>query len=155
MLTGLPPFVSVVGLFVNPEPEQVRAVLEQVPLDLLQFHGDEASEFCQQFGRPWIKAIRAESPQRILERLQSRFRGARGLLVDAYDPHLYGGTGKTFDWALIPAERPLPLVLAGGLNSANVAAAVRRVRPWAVDVSGGVRAGQGHQGPQPYSRFHK
>lgn len=142
ILRHLPPFVSSVGLFVNAEPAWIREVLAQVPLDLLQFHGDEAPDDCARFGRPWLKAVRVRSRDDI-ETAFSTYRDAKGLLVDAFDPALYGGTGKAFDWSLIPQRRPLPLVLAGGLDSVNVADAVRQVRPWAVDVSGGVERAKG------------
>lgn len=138
----VPAFVTVVGLFVNPEPEAVEEVLTSVPLDLLQFHGDESPEFCAQFGRRWIKAIRVREAGQI-ERAFEDYGNASGLLVDAWDPDRYGGTGKAFNWQLIPRERPLPLILAGGLSSDNVSAAVEQVRPWAVDVSGGVEKGKG------------
>ena len=149
-----PPFVSVVGLFVNPETEWVRKVLQEVPLDLLQFHGDESAEFCESFGRPWIKAIRVGGPEDVAAAFD-RYRAARGILVDAYHPDRYGGTGQVFDWQLIPAERPLPLILAGGLEPGNVARAVRQVRPWAVDVSGGVEAAKGVKDARRISEFIK
>ncbi|MDX1633129.1 MAG: phosphoribosylanthranilate isomerase [Marinobacter sp.] len=134
---AIPSFVSVVGLFVNPTEARVRQVQAAVPLDLLQFHGDETPEFCQSFHQRWIKAVRVQR-QADIEAAFRAYHNASGLLVDAYDPQLYGGTGQGFDWSLIPATRPLPLILAGGLNSANVARAIEQVRPWAVDVSGGV-----------------
>lgn len=142
ILRRLPPFVTSVGLFVNADPAWIRAVLDQVPLDLLQFHGDETPDYCAQFGRPWLKAVRVRSREDI-EAAFSTYCNAKGLLVDAFDPMLYGGTGTAFDWSLIPRQRPLPLVLAGGLDSVNVADAVRQVRPWAVDVSGGVEREKG------------
>lgn len=142
LIAATPAFVTTVGLFVNPQADEVRAVLDAVPLDLLQFHGDESAEFCRQFGRPWIKAVRVQSSEQIVAAFDL-YPDASGLLVDAYDPALFGGSGKTFDWSLIPDLRPLPLILAGGLNSANVAAAIRLTRPWAVDVSGGVEASKG------------
>jgi len=138
----VPPFVSVVGLFVNPEGDWVRKVLKEVPLDLLQFHGDEPPDFCASFARPWIKAVRVSDEDDAPRGFQA-YRAARGILVDAYHPDRYGGTGQVFDWALIPAERPMPMILAGGLTPANVAGAVREVRPWAVDVSGGVEISRG------------
>lgn len=138
----VPAFVSVVGLFVNPEASWVREVLARVPLDLLQFHGDEEAAFCGQFGRRWIKAVRVRRREDI-EAAFRTYHNASGLLVDAYDPNLFGGTGNGFDWALIPEQRPLPVILAGGLTPANVGRAIEQVRPWAVDVSGGVE----HEGP--------
>ncbi|MEX0603891.1 MAG: phosphoribosylanthranilate isomerase [Marinobacter sp.] len=139
---SVPAFVNVVGLFVNPTKAFIEGVLAQVPLDTLQFHGDEPPEFCHQFGRRWIKAVRVQSEADIVNAFDT-YRKAAGILVDAYDPQRYGGTGKGFDWTLIPAERPLPLILAGGLDSDNVARAIEQVRPWAVDVSGGVEREKG------------
>jgi len=139
IVAALPPFVTTVGLFVDAPPEQIAALLEQVPLDMLQFHGDESPEYCAAFQRPWIKALRMRDgvdPRAEADRYGAA--GARGLLVDSYVPGVPGGTGERFDWDRLPADPPLPLVLAGGLDPANVAEAVRRVRPWAVDVSGGV-----------------
>ncbi len=141
---SIPAFVSVVGLFVNPDPVFVREVIDQVPLDLLQFHGDESAAFCSQFERRWIKAVRVQHEDDVAAAFE-RYAQAAGILVDAYDPQLYGGTGKSFDWQMIPKERPLPLILAGGLNSDNVARAVAEVHPWAVDVSGGVEARKGQK----------
>ena len=136
LLTRIPAFVTTVGLFVNAAPDEVRAVLTQVPLDLLQFHGDEDASYCRQFGRPWIKAARMRPGFDLLE-YATRFEGAAGLLLDAFVEG-YGGGGKTFDWSLIPAQLPLPVILSGGLHVENVEAAVNAVRPWAVDVSSGV-----------------
>lgn len=149
---ALPPLIAPVGLFVNPSPELVRQVLTQVPLAWLQFHGDEDAEFCAQFGRPYLKAIRVQDPETVSRGFR-HFPAAAGLLVDAYDPGRYGGTGQTFNWAWLPQERPRPLMLAGGLTPMNVADAVRRVRPWAVDVSGGVEAGKGLKDPEKIRQF--
>lgn len=154
LVRRVPAFVSVVGLFVNPAHQEVEAVLEKVPLDLLQFHGDETAAFCATFARRWIKAIRVREPGQI-ERAFDEYRASSGLLVDAWDPEKYGGTGKAFNWDLIPTERPLPLILAGGLSSANVFAAVNQVKPWAVDVSGGVEQGKGIKDCQKISHFIK
>ena len=139
IIAALPPFVTAVGLFVNMPADQVSALLERVPLDMLQFHGDESPDYCASFQRSWIKALRMRDgvdPRAEADRY--RAAGARGLLVDSYVPGVPGGTGERFDWDRLPADPSLPLVLAGGLDPANVAEAVRRVRPWAVDVSGGV-----------------
>ncbi|HXU94711.1 MAG TPA: phosphoribosylanthranilate isomerase [Gallionella sp.] len=138
----LPPFVTTVGLFVDAEPAFVRDVLAAVPLDLLQFHGDESPEYCAQFGRPYLKAIRVKSGVDLLQ-CAARFSTAKALLLDAYVAGVPGGTGATFDWELIPKELPLPVILSGGLEPENVAAAVERVRPYAVDVSSGVEAAKG------------
>lgn len=134
---SLPPFVTVVGLFVNAEPELVREVMANVPLDLLQFHGDESREFCEQFSKPYLKAIRVNAEVDLLQ-CASDFRSAKGLLLDAHVDGIPGGTGTSFDWTLIPRELPVPVVLSGGLASGNVLTAVKQVQPYAVDVSSGV-----------------
>jgi phosphoribosylanthranilate isomerase len=139
---ALPPFVSAVGLFVNTEAAFVHAVLASVPLDILQFHGDEPAEFCAQFAKPYLKAIRVKAGVDLLQ-CASDFRSAKGLLLDAHVEGIAGGTGATFDWALIPKQLPLPVILSGGLNVGNVAAAIKQVRPYAVDVSSGVEASKG------------
>lgn len=138
----VPPFMTVVGLFVNPSAEFVREVLAQVPLDVLQFHGEEAPEFCAQFGRPYLKAIRVKTGVDLVQ-YASRYASAQGLLLDAYVEGTQGGTGESFDWALIPHDLPLPVILSGGLHAGNVAASIKQVRPYAVDVSSGVEAAKG------------
>jgi phosphoribosylanthranilate isomerase len=140
LAAAIPPFVSVVGLFVNAEPGLVREAMASVPLDLLQFHGDETPEFCAQFSHPFLKAIRVSAGVDLLQ-CAFEFRGARGLLLDTHVQGIPGGTGTAFDWALIPESLRLPVVLSGGLDAENVAAAVTQVRPYAVDVSSGVEAG--------------
>ncbi len=142
IVAALPPFVTTVGLFVDAAPEAVRAVLASVPLDLLQFHGDETDEYCRQFSRPYLKALRVQ-PSDDLNALAARWPGASGILLDSYQRGVPGGTGEVFDWSLIPAQRNWQLILAGGLDTANVADAVARCRPWAVDVSGGVEQSKG------------
>jgi len=139
---ALPPFVTTVGLFVNPAAEQVEAVLNEVHLDVLQFHGDEPPEFCAGFGVPYLKAIRVKAGVDLVQ-CAIRYQQAQGLLLDAYVEGTPGGTGQSFDWELIPAGLPLPVILSGGLEPANIADAIRRVRPWAVDVSSGVEASKG------------
>jgi phosphoribosylanthranilate isomerase len=146
---ALPPFITVVGLFVDPTADEVNAALDVVPLDLLQFHGREPPDLCRAFGRPYLKAIAVDSTGDLLESV-SPYDDAAGLLFDA--PPLFGvpgGTGRTFDWSRLPATLPRPLVLSGGLNVANVAGAVRLVRPWAVDVSSGVEASGADGRPLP------
>ncbi len=138
----LPPFVTTVGLFVNPAAEQVEAALNEVRLDVLQFHGDEPPEFCASFGVPYLKAIRVKAGVDLVQ-CAIRYQEAQGLLLDAYVEGTPGGTGQSFDWALIPSGLPLPVILSGGLEPASVAEAIRRVRPWAVDVSSGVEASKG------------
>lgn len=141
LVLEVPPFVTTVGLFVNAEAAAVRAVLAAVPLQLLQFHGDEDAAYCRQFGRPYIKAARMRPGLDLLEYATS-FPDACGLLLDAYVEG-YGGAGQVFDWRLIPDRLPLPVILAGGLAADNIEAAIRAVRPWAVDVSSGVECGKG------------
>jgi phosphoribosylanthranilate isomerase len=131
------PFVTVVGLFVNSRPELVERALDAVPLNLLQFHGNETPADCERFARPYIKALRMK-PGVDIEGIAKLYKSARGILLDAYRQGIPGGTGEVFDWDQIPAAIEQPLVLAGGLNPTNVAAAVAKVSPWAVDVSGGV-----------------
>ena len=137
----VPPFVSIVGLFVNPERDFVREALAKVPLQVLQFHGDEQETNCLGFGLPYIKAARMR-PGLDLLKYAACFPEAQGLLVDAFVEG-YGGGGETFDWSLIPPELPVPLILSGGLHAGNVAEAIRHVQPWAVDVSSGVEAAKG------------
>lgn len=139
---ALPPFVTTVGLFVNPDAADVRAALGALRLDLLQFHGDETPAFCASFGVPYLKAVRVK-PGVDLIQYAIRFRGAKGLLLDAFVEGKAGGTGESFDWKLIPDDLPLPVILSGGLGPANVKAAIEQVRPWAVDVSSGVEASKG------------
>ena len=141
-LAGMaPPFVSVVGLFVNAEARQVSELLAAVPIHLLQFHGDEDEAYCRQFGRPYIKAARMRPGLDLLQYAAS-FPSAQAILVDAFVEG-YGGSGKSFDWNLIPNSMSKPLVLSGGLDADNVGEAIRRVRPAAVDVSSGVEAAKG------------
>ena len=135
---AVPAFVTVVGLFVDPPPEAVRAVLNAVPLDLLQFHGSERADLCASFGRPYIKAVPVKPGVDLLQ-YAARYGDAHGLLFDTFEPGgLPGGTGKTFDWNALPAELQRPLILSGGLTPQNVGAAIRTARPWATDVSSGV-----------------
>jgi len=137
----VPPFVILVGLFVNESKLTVRRVMEAVPIQLLQFHGEEEESFCRSFHAPYVKAARVR-PGLDLVKYAESYPSAQGLLFDAWVEG-YGGGGKTFDWSLIPRNLPLPLVLSGGLDADNVAGAVRSVRPWAVDVSSGVEAAKG------------
>ena len=152
LAAALPPFVSVVGLFVNAEAALVREVLAQVPLDLLQFHGDESPEYCAQFAMPYLKAIRVKAGVDLLQ-CASDFCTAKGLLLDAHVEGIPGGTGATFDWSLIPKHLPLPVILSGGLAAENVAAAIKQVQPYAVDVSSGVEVGKGIKDAAKIARF--
>jgi phosphoribosylanthranilate isomerase len=135
---AMPPFVTIVGLFVDPAPDEVRAVLSAVAVDVLQFHGAEAPALCRAFGRPYLKALAVAEGADLLESAAA-YGDAAGILLDAPPAEgLPGGTGRSFDWSLVPVRLPRPLVLSGGLDPGNVAEAIRRVRPWAVDVSSGV-----------------
>ena len=138
----LPPFVTTVGLFVNAEIAEVSQIADQVSLDLIQFHGDEDNAQCMMAGRPFIKALRVK-PGLDIRQAMTAFPDARGILLDAYRPGVPGGTGEVFDWDLIPADAAAEITLAGGLTPENVAQAVQQVRPFAVDVSGGVEASPG------------
>lgn len=138
----LPPFVTTVGVFVDPAPEFVNEVLRVIPLALLQFHGDESPPFCGMFRAPYIKGVRVRKGVDLLQ-YAARFRDAVGLLLDAFVAGDHGGTGQAFDWTLIPPSLPLPVILSGGLDATNVEDAIRRVRPWAVDVSSGVEIDKG------------
>lgn len=137
----VPPFVARVGLFVNAEAAAVREILTAVPLDVLQFHGEEEAAYCAQFGRPYLKAARVRPGLDLLEFARA-FPTAQGLLLDAW-VEAYGGVGQSFDWSLIPANLPLPVILSGGLHAGNVGEAINEVHPWAVDVSSGVEAAKG------------
>ena len=138
---ALPPFVSSIALFVNPSTEEVQRVLETVRPEALQFHGEETPEFCERFGVPYLKACRVRPGVDLLEYLRP-YSGASGWLADAY-VEAYGGTGTSFDWSVVPQQRPRPLVLSGGLTCDNVGDAIRIVRPWGVDVSSGVESAKG------------
>ncbi len=141
LMRALPPFVMSVGLFVDAAANEVTQTLAQARVDLLQFHGDETPDYCRRISRdcgvPYLKALRVRHGLDLLQYARD-YHDAKGLLLDAYIEGTHGGTGATFDWALIPKNLPLPVVLSGGLTPENVAAAVRAVRPWAVDVSSGV-----------------
>jgi phosphoribosylanthranilate isomerase len=152
LLREMPPFVQSVGLFVDAEPAFVESVLRVAALDLLQFHGDETAAECARYGRPYIKAIRVNADTDLLK-CAADFEGARGLLLDAFVPGVPGGTGERFDWNLIPPGLPKPMVLSGGLTPGNVAAAVRSVKPWAVDVSSGVEVSKGVKDAQKMAQF--
>ncbi|HVL37441.1 MAG TPA: phosphoribosylanthranilate isomerase [Burkholderiales bacterium] len=152
---ALPPFVQTVALFVNPDAAQVAQVIGRLRPSLLQFHGEETPQFCAQFGTPYVKACRVRSGQSreadLLEYLRPFSRAAAWLL----DSHVaeYGGIGESFDWSLVPASRERPLILSGGLSRENVAEAIRRVRPWGVDVSSGVESAKGVKDPARIAAF--
>jgi phosphoribosylanthranilate isomerase len=138
---ALPPFVQAVALFVNADAAQIAQVIGRVHPAMLQFHGEETPAFCGQFGLPYVKACRVAQGVDLLEYLRP-FSAASGWLLDAHVEE-YGGVGATFDWSRVPPRLARPLVLSGGLTKDNVAAAVRRVKPWAVDVSSGVESAKG------------
>ena len=138
----LPPFVSVVGLFVDESAKIIDSTLSMVSMDVIQFHGNENSGFCRQFHRPYIKAIRVTEATNF-HQLADDYFDAKALLLDAFVEGVPGGTGKCFDWSLIPKDYPLPLVLAGGLTPENVSLAIKSAEPSGVDVSGGIEMSKG------------
>ncbi|ABO57426.1 Phosphoribosylanthranilate isomerase [Burkholderia sp. KJ006] len=152
-----PPFVSVVGLFVNATEAEIEAVVRDVPLTMLQFHGDETPQQCEALGRaarlPWLRAVRVGPSTQPADLVESdlHYSKARGLLFDTLVPD-YGGSGKVFDWSLIPAELAHRAVLSGGLNAQNVGDAIRRLRPFAVDVSSGIEVA-GAKGVKDHARM--
>jgi len=150
---SLPPFVTVVGLFMNPTEEEVREALKVVPINLLQFHGEESPAFCDQFDTPYIKVLRMRENVNIIAFAQE-YSNASGILLDTYHEK-GGGSGESFDWNLIPEEVSFPLILAGGLNPENVAAAIEKVKPYAVDVSSGVESGPAVKDHKKIEQFIK
>ena len=138
----LPPFITKVGLFVNAEPKEVFEAINMLPLDLLQFHGEESSEYCEQFNKPWIKAIRVNTMTDIKKQVKD-YHNAQGILLDTYVEGIQGGTGSQFDWSLIPSDLNKPIILAGGLTCDNITQAINQIRPYAVDTSGGVEIAKG------------
>jgi phosphoribosylanthranilate isomerase len=142
VLAGVPPLVTSVGVFVNPSLEELRDVVGRVPLDLVQFHGEEDPGLCAAAGRPWIKAVGMHDGVDV-HAMAKRYAGARGLLLDTFSARHKGGTGVAFDWSLVPREIDKPVLLAGGLEAGNVAAAIEAVQPYAVDVNGGVESSPG------------
>jgi phosphoribosylanthranilate isomerase len=150
----LPPFVTKVALFVDHEEEQILQILSSLPIDIIQFHGEESPRFCESFGYPYIKALRVSADSRLLEE-SSRYGSAAGILLDSYVRGVAGGTGMVFDWSRIPTTILQPLVLAGGLNADIVGDAIRTVRPYAVDVSSGVEREKGIKDHQAMERFIK
>lgn len=148
---GLTAFVTKVALFVDPDVANVSRCLDAVSVDIIQFHGDETPEFCSQFGKPYIKAVRMK-PDTDLAQLAEAYASADALLLDTYQPGVPGGTGTTFDWSLI-SQIDKPIILAGGLKVDNVAEAIKQVQPFAVDVSGGVEAEKGIKSHDKISAF--
>ena len=142
IIEALPPFVNRVGLFVNANPSFVDEILCEVPLDTLQFHGDESVLDCTQYQMTSIKSLRVK-PETSVEEIAESFSSANALLLDSYSPSSYGGTGESFDWSLACVSISLPIILAGGLNAENVSEAVQQVKPYAVDASSGVESAPG------------
>ena len=142
IIAALPPFVTTVGLFVNASRCELGEILDAVPLDLLQFHGDETPADCEGYHRPWIKALRVKVGDDIAASCKA-YAGASGILLDTYVEGVPGGTGEAFDWSLVPKDLSKPIILAGGLSATNVAQAIAQVHPYAVDVSGGVEQSKG------------
>ena len=138
----LPTFVLRVGLFVNPSKNEVLSAISDSRINMIQFHGDENEEFCNQFNLPYIKAVAFRDDLNLLEYCKL-YTSSSAILVDTYSEKLRGGTGKTFDWDLLPKELPLPIIIAGGLDSANVSLLIKTLNPYGVDVSGGVEREKG------------
>ena len=138
----LPSFVLRVGLFVNASKEEVLSAISDSSVNVLQFHGDEDEQFCNQFNLPYIKAISFQDGVNLLEYCKL-FTSSSAILIDTYSENMRGGTGKTFNWDLLPKELPLPLIIAGGLDSGNVSSLINSINPYGVDVSGGVESDKG------------
>lgn len=154
IIDELPPFISTVGLFVDATRKDINRVLSNVNLDMLQFHGAESQMDCLGYDRPFIKAIRVRPDMDIIRQVEIYDKSA-GLLLDTYVEGVPGGTGRTFNWDIIPADVDKPLILAGGLNIENVVDAIRRVQPYAVDVSGGVESAAGIKDSELLATFIK
>lgn len=154
IIAKLPAFVTSVALFVNPDKALVEKVISDTRVDLLQFHGDESAAFCEQFSRPYIKAIRVKAGGDVLAQAQQH-PAAKAVLLDSYVKNVPGGTGVAFDWSLIPSGLEQPIILAGGLNPANVGEAASQPGIWAVDVSGGVEESKGVKSPALIKSFCK
>jgi len=151
IIAGLPPFISIVALFVDAEPEQVQECLATLAIDIVQFHGDESAEYCEQFNKPYLKAIRMREGVDLTQ-LVNDYPSASAILLDSYQQDMPGGTGHTFDWNLL-SDINKPVILAGGLNKDNVAIAIEKVQPYAVDVSSGVERSKGMKDQQKIRAF--
>lgn len=152
IISALPAFVTVVALFVDEQEPQIRKVLNQIPIDCIQFHGDEPADACRIYNRPYIKAIRMKQGLDVLATAM-QYYDASALLLDAYHPGVKGGSGSQFDWDLIPDDCPLPVILAGGLQVENVKQAIKTVRPYALDISSGVEIAKGLKGATKMTAF--
>ncbi len=154
IIEALPPFVTTVGLFVNPELEFINTILNKIPIDRLQFHGEELPDFCQSFRKPYLKALRMKPKANVHEFFEN-YTKASAILLDAYVQGVKGGTGTTFDWQQIPNNLSKPIILAGGLTVNNVAQAISKVKPYAVDVSGGIEKEKGIKDEEKMALFIK
>lgn len=152
IIRKLPPFVSRVGLFVNADPEEIAAVVGDVALDTVQYHGAESPAECAKLNQPYIKAVRM-APGVDLTQQAKAYAGASALLIDTFEPGLMGGTGDIFDWALVPATLSKPIILAGGLKPLNVARAIKTVRPYGIDVSTGIEREKGIKDSEKMNQF--
>jgi phosphoribosylanthranilate isomerase len=146
------PFVTVVGLFVNATPDNIRQIIDTVPVGLLQFHGNEDNDLCKSFGLPFIKSIAMQEGMDTGPRME-RYPDAAGFLLDAWQPQSHGGGGETFDWKTIPESFPAPMILAGGLTHGNISTAIKMTRPYAVDVSSGVESAKGIKSADKIAAF--
>ena len=146
------PFVTVTALFVDASAEYVNSVLKEVPVNLLQFHGEESREYCEQFSKPYIKALRVSEKTDIPQKIKE-FSSASGVLLDTYVKGIPGGTGEVFNWQLVPEGLEKPVIIAGGLNATNVVEAIQTTSPYAVDVSGGVEASPGIKDKEKVQNF--
>jgi phosphoribosylanthranilate isomerase len=152
IISVLPPFISKIGLFVNSGRDSIQKILDEVPLDMLQFHGDEPPEECRCYAIPYLKAVRMQAGVDV-HGIAEKYFDAAGLLLDSYIDGLAGGTGSQFDWRMVPADLAKPLIIAGGLHQDNVAEAIRMTHPYAVDVSGGVESARGIKDPDKMAKF--
>ena len=152
IVENVTPLLNCVGLFVDADKAYINNILEQVNLDILQFHGQESEQACALYNKPYIKAIRMNEEINLLEEVKEYF-SAKALLLDTYVEGILGGTGKVFDWNMIPRNLEKPIILAGGLNVDNVKDAINKVNPYAVDVSGGVEIEQGKKDPDKIKEF--
>lgn len=148
---SVPPFINRVGLFVNQDEATIRNVLDHVSLDILQFHGEESADFCQQFNKPYIKVFRVKTRDDLIK--IDNYGSASAWLFDSYHDQVYGGSGEVFNWSLIPKGAKRPIILAGGLTSKNVTDAIAQVKPYAVDVSSGIECSPGIKDPVKMQAF--
>jgi phosphoribosylanthranilate isomerase len=154
LLKNIPPFVDVVAVMVNPEKTFVQQIINELPIQLLQFHGDESPEFCQQFEIPFIKAIQPIAAKHIQQKMDE-FSKAQALLLDTPSESMRGGTGLSFDWKIIPRDLSKAFILAGGINESNVLDAIKSAKPYAVDVCSGIEVSPGVKDHQKMSQFIK